>query len=109
MKHSLCPTCGHPVTVLLAVEKLGVILAPRQRQLYELVEKAGTAGIAAGAIFERMYANDPDGGPDSGSSIVSVMVRQLNKKLYTTGLEIRSSRGPYALYRLVNTEPLIAS
>lgn len=100
MRHSLCPTCGHPIAVKSSVDKLGALLQGRQRQLFEIVESAGTAGITSMAIFERMYADRSDGGPESGPRIIPIMRRQLNPKLRPIGLQIVCRGRMYGRYFL---------
>lgn len=100
MRHSLCPTCGHPIAVKSSVEKLGALLQGRQRQLFEIIEAAGTAGISSARIFDRMYGDDIDGGPDSGPRIVAVMRMQLNRKLVPIGLHIVCRGRMYGRYFL---------
>lgn len=88
-----CPHCGHPL-----VDSVAETLPRRQRRLYEAVEQAGNAGISRAQLMEKMYYDDPNGGPDS-SNIVSVTVHVINKKIAKRGLAILSR--PFGVYRLM--------
>jgi hypothetical protein len=68
--------------------------------MFEIIESAGQGGISGAVIFERIYADDSDGGPESGPKIISVMKGQLNKKLLSVGLQIVCRGRMHSLYFL---------
>lgn len=102
VKVRTCECCGHPCYATVGVDQFGPLLQGKQRKYFELVEKAGVVGISVTALIERLYADDPDGGPES-KSIASVMAGQINKKIKGFGIAIQSTRGHHSVYRLVAT------
>jgi hypothetical protein len=91
-----CPECGHPIPA----DEVAAELSPMQRKLYEIVRRAGVAGISAREILVELYAHDPSGGP-TGTNIVSVFAHYANVRLKKRGLEITARRGPWPLWRLL--------
>jgi hypothetical protein len=69
-----------------------------QRKLFALIEAAGTEGIRARDLFERAYDDDPDGGPLTGTSVIAIMVRHINRRVQPVGLVIRRHGGMYRLF-----------
>lgn len=96
MKIINCECCGHP----MVSDKIGVVLTVTQHRVYEVVKRAGSAGITCKEIFDRVYANDPDGGPNS-PGIISVCISQANKRLAQFGLKMQGTKGPAGGIRLV--------
>jgi hypothetical protein len=96
----ICASCGHPVFS----DAIAARLCGKQRRLYEVVQAAGARGLTASQIMNEIYADDPNGGPES-SNIVSVMVRIVNLHLEHFGLAIRGQRGPGGFYRLATSTP----
>ncbi len=94
----VCPHCGHP----MPADEVTLMLTPRQRQLYEIVRDAGIAGISARDILDKMYADEPNGGPDT-ANIISVFAHHANVRLKPFGLEISARRGPWPMWKLVGT------
>ena len=91
----VCQCCGHPLPTI-AVEST---LTPLQARLYRAVKRAGRAGIDAQTLMDRVYADDPNGGPES-RNILHVARKQMAPRLASHGLTIASSRGPGALWTL---------
>lgn len=50
------------------------------------------------ALFDLLYGDREDGGPDSGPKIVEIMMSQMKPRFARIGLEIRAS-GPYGRKR----------
>ena len=88
MKVKVCHCCGHPVPP----EGVKAILAPRQLRMFEIVERAGQAGISGSDIMSMLYADDPEGGPAS-VNIVAVTATHIRKKLAPFGLTLRGRKG----------------
>ena len=88
MKVPVCKCCGHP----LVSDEIGVVLTPLQRRIFNVVKRAGTAGISGGDIMDEVYANTRDGGPDS-TNIIAVVAGQANKRLSQFNVKIRGKRG----------------
>lgn len=72
---------------------------PVKQRIYEFVAKH-PEGVSRYQIMEAVYADDPDGGPESHST-VGVHIMQMNRQvLYRLGLMIRSPSGRGAEYKL---------
>ena len=95
VKVNVCKTCGHPLPEYEAL----LDLTRLQQRLFAIVQKAGKAGIDAESIMQRLYGNDPTGGPDS-ANILSVMKNGMTKALQKHGMKIVCRRGPGALWTL---------
>lgn len=103
----VCPCCGQgiPEPLPLGVKFIGV-----GKRLVELVHKAGPAGIATDALFERLYGHKVDGGPEQGLKVIQVHIAHINKKLQTVGKRIGGeraggARGNFNRYRLEDIKP----
>lgn len=82
-----CPCCGQTLPLDLPA---GLVLTRKQQQVYEVIRKAGRNGVYGDQIFDRVYADDPNGGPNTQTKIISVFVHGLNKKLPAFGQTIKS-------------------
>ena len=92
---SVCKCCGHPIPP----SSVEAALTPMERQLYTYVKRAGTVGITNRDLMDLLYANDPSGGPES-SNIISVVTKNIRKKINPLGLTIKSTGGPGSRYYL---------
>lgn len=95
-----CPTCGQSVPS--EFELNGVHLTPMQKQILEIVRKAGKWGVSTELIRDRVYAEHPDGGPLTADNVIYVQICALNKKLSTLHKKIEPRGGckcssPYVL------------
>jgi hypothetical protein len=88
--NKLCPACGYPRALQVSPKTLRLLFLGKQRRLFEIVEKAGTAGMPSPELFQRVYADEPDGGPESGPLIINVMINKMNNKLAPWGVMIHS-------------------
>lgn len=98
-----CQCCGQ---TLPPDGPQGLKLTARERRIYEIVRRAGQNGIKTDIIFDRVYSEDSDGGPDTQTKIISVFVCGLNKKLSQVGWRIKSGdwggrHSGFATYALV--------
>jgi hypothetical protein len=86
MKH--CSHCGQ----LLPELRAGRRLPPLKARLFDLVKRAGAAGIATNDLYSALY-------PDASNRIsaVKVHVAQINTKLTGTGVRISGAGGRYRL------------
>jgi hypothetical protein len=96
-----CPTCGQSMPPDLPTDKLSRM----QRRVYELVVHAGSRGINSDALFERLYADDPEGGPLTGKHSMYAIVRQVNLTFIRYNIPYRihapgSGNGTTGNYRL---------
>jgi hypothetical protein len=97
-----CPTCGQ---ALPPDPSPAHLLSPTQAKIYDIVARAGSHGINSDVLFERLYADDEEGGPLSGKQSMYVMVREVNLtfKRYSVPYRIRTpgaGNGSTANYRL---------
>lgn len=85
---SCCPQCGQTLP-----DKNGLVLGLTfgERAILAIVNAAGQHGISTTDLFDRLYADDPSGGPDSWLNVVHVRIHVLNKKLKAARKEIRST------------------
>lgn len=88
VKVPLCPSCGHPIVS----DEIGVVLTPLQRRIFNLVKRAGVAGVSCQEVMAIVYANVRGGGPVS-ANIVSVVCNQMNKRLEQFSIAIKGIRG----------------
>lgn len=100
----ICECCGHPILDHHA--SLG--LTRSQLKLFQILEKAGQAGISRTDLMDKMYADRIDGGPDS-PNVLNVQKTYTNRRLLRHGLSIVTSGGHYALWRLEKIVPVVDS
>lgn len=96
-----CPCCGQTLPPDLPA---GLVLRGRKKSVYEHVRKAGKNGIATEVLFDRIYRDDPNGGPITGPRIIAIFVWDLNRKIAAYGQRIvggRTGHGVYTEYKLV--------
>lgn len=74
-----CPHCGSGIPELSRFSKM-------QRQIIEVVRKR--PGLTIEEITQAVYGSDPDGGPSS--NVVSVHIRNINRRMRDDGLKIGS-------------------
>lgn len=84
-----CKCCGHPLAPKDAVN----VLTPLQQRIFTCVRRAGTNGIASRDVFDIVYQDDANGGPEN-MNIISVVANQANRRLAPFGLKITGKRGP---------------
>jgi hypothetical protein len=90
-----CPTCGQELP-----PKLKVTGTVRQRMVDIIAKRP--QGISSQDLIALVYAEDPDGGPES-MSIISALVYLANVQLRKQGYRIVSTLGRGAKYSLVRT------
>lgn len=81
-----CPACGQTLPPLFDA---GIKFKPAAQALIDIVWKAGKHGIATDQLFDKLYANDSDGGPASGMKTVHTRICYINKRLMTKGYRIQ--------------------
>ena len=96
-----CPTCHQTLPNPLPhdLQFRGV-----KNLILRRVHKAGGAGIRSDLLFDHVYGDDPNGGPETGMKILAVHIWHMNKTLKSFGLKIKSltvGRGGYGNYVLV--------
>jgi hypothetical protein len=92
MKRTLCKCCGYPVVEMNPIE---AALTPLQLRVFNVVRRAGSAGISSRDALDIVYADDIKMPPDD-TNIISVVACQANRRLAPFGLKIKAARGPGA-------------
>lgn len=80
-----CPCCGQTMPPRV---DLGIKLSHMQQRIVDRVHRAGQHGILSTDLMDWLYADDLNGGPDSGRKCLSALICQLNKKLAKAGKRI---------------------
>lgn len=98
LRSPCCPTCG----ALLAPEAALAALPPGLVGLYSELRRAGARGITTRRLADRLWALDPNGGPDDAEKAVRARVARLNSILARHGLRVVTTpaTGPNAVRRL---------
>jgi hypothetical protein len=81
-----CPTCGQEIRSDI---DLGIPLSAGNRQIVNEVYKAGENGIMSDRLFNKLYDDDPNGGPSSGMKTLHTRICLLNRKIEPIGWCIR--------------------
>jgi len=89
-----CSCCGQ-----LIPPKLFFPRAPVSQRLYDFVASR-PQGTTREQIADAIYAEDPNGGPDSPSAI-KALIWKMNNRLKPEHLAIRGTMGCGSSYRLV--------
>lgn len=102
MKPPACPTCG----ALQAPDAVLAALPPGLIGLYAELRRAGAGGITTRKLADRLWALDPNGGPDDAEKAVRARVARLNYMLARHGLRVTTTpaTGPNAVRRLEATD-----
>ena len=58
--------------------------------MLDVVRRAGKHGIRSDLLFERVYGEDPNGGPETGVKVLAVHARQMNMVMKPKGWRIYS-------------------
>ena len=82
-----CPKCGQTLPEKPMLN--GTHLTPYQKRIFELVARAGPNGIGSDDLFDKLYADDADGGPITGRKSLYVMIKRLKAKLEHHGMQVR--------------------
>lgn len=93
-----CPCCNQPLpdtdvrwdprTRVLARKGEAVKLSGIQARVFDVLWRAQPERVPTKSIFERVYADDPDGGPES-PNIVAVVLCRVRKMVAPLGVEIK--------------------
>lgn len=89
-----CPTCGQ----LVPPKNPFAPQAPVKARIYEFIAKH-PEGVDREQVRAYVYADDPEGGPES-FSIISTHVFLMNRVLVPLGCKVHSTMGHGAVYTL---------
>ena len=81
-----CPSCGQEIR---SDVDLGIPLSVGNQQIINAVHKAGKNGIMSDRLFDKLYSDDPEGGPLSGMKSLHSRICMLNRKIEPIGWCIR--------------------
>jgi len=84
-----CPCCGQATETLDRQALTYLDLSPRQRDVVEDLVRCYPRTSTLAAIRDRVYANDPNGGPLHANTI-SVLIWRMRPTLNAAGWDIRS-------------------
>lgn len=101
----LCPTCHQPVTERIPVLSLSDAPLPKaERKIVEILGRAYPRSLDKRVLIDLLYEDDPDGGPDDPSNVLTTLVCRLRSKLPSYGWTIpkntKAGTGIYGRYRL---------
>ena len=54
-------------------------MTPLRSRILKALEPCGDDGLLADVLFDRVYHDDPDGGPLSGRQALAQMIKNMNK------------------------------
>jgi hypothetical protein len=92
----VCECCGHPLPTLEV--QLG--LTPRQRDIFNALQKAGQRGLGMEELIHKVYLQEADGGPVTVSNVMCVQKIKMKDKLAAFGMQITSTLGHGAIWKL---------
>jgi DNA-binding response OmpR family regulator len=103
-----CPTCGQPMNVGRApIEGLASApLSKQERLIVEVLTETYPRVVKADFLLERLYADDPEGGPECAVEVLRQLLWRIRKKLPTYGWTVQRSRGGAGNYGSYKLEPL---
>ena len=93
MRSKVCPQCQRPLPPALPVH------GPVRQRIVDLIASRSDAGITRHELLDLVYANDPNGGPDT-ENVISVLVKKANNDLAPLGYCITATGGPGSRYHL---------
>lgn len=95
----VCECCGHPLPDKAVFE----VLTPMQRRIFQAVAAAGTHGITSRVLIDRLYQDDPNGGPSS-INIIAVVASHMRPRLKPFGITLKANPGREGRYTLQKLE-----
>ncbi|MFC3208124.1 helix-turn-helix domain-containing protein [Aquamicrobium soli] len=99
-----CPTCGHELAVMPLAGVSEIPLEGQARAIADLLAKAYPKSVSRTAIWDALYGDDPNGGPDNPDAVINVRIYRLRKQLAPYGWTVPKAspgRGNHGRYRLV--------
>lgn len=84
-----CPTCGRQLQGSMPIHLAAAMMPPVMERIVLVLASAG--GLSRRELADRVYADDPDGGPDTAENCISSTINIYRGRLAATGWRIRSS------------------
>lgn len=86
MIEECCKTCGQ---TLPRKKFCGMHFRGNRRKIIERIQKSGKHGVQTQRLYDLLYADKADGGPDT-LNIIHIYVCQMNKALKKEGWRIKN-------------------
>lgn len=100
-----CPCCGKPINGAAPIDSLVTArLSPEQLRIIDALASAYPRGITRRVLADIVFADDPNGGPDSAENQMSVQMHWMRPTLRQLGWTVGVRKGS----RLVYLTPLEA-
>lgn len=102
----VCPTCGSPMNTGRSPTEIPAMinLTKLRSRLIDALLKKHPGYVNSGNLFDHMYGDDPNGGPDGGTSTMNAFIWRLNRQLRPCGWEVTTNgargSGSILAYRL---------
>lgn len=100
----LCPTCHRPMSEHAPADALkDARLDPQCRIIVTELVAAYPKSVPTVRLFDALYFDDPNGGPDNPRSVVAVKISNLRRQLKPYGWtvpKINIGEGLHGRYRL---------
>lgn len=80
-----CPCCGSDAKTLSASSLEHVPMTASQREIVAMLAKRYPSGMSVDQIADRLYAMNPNGGPDTAHNVVHVQLHRLRKAIEPLG------------------------
>jgi hypothetical protein len=91
----VCECCGHPLPEYDTLSGLTEL----QQRLFTALERSGRVGLTRAEIFQKLYGDDPHGGPDS-LNVVNVHRAKMQYALRKHNIKIVATKGWGTRWRL---------
>jgi hypothetical protein len=78
------------------------VSGPVRRRIIEILS-AHPEGLMRSHLFDLVYADDPNGGPND-MRVIPVLIKHANRELAPQGWQIKTTLGRGALYKLVKID-----
>ena len=99
-----CPFCGTKLQQPPDLSQLAVLPNQRlKRRLLDALLAAYPRGLSTEQLMDKMFWDDPDGGPESNT--IAVRVSKLRPDLEPLGWTITHARANYGIYQLKRIQP----
>lgn len=90
-----CPCCNRPMDAAYApIESLSEgRLEPQMRAIVSALSKAYPRPVSHSALFDILYGDDPNGGPENPRNVVAVRIWKVRKQIEKYGWTIPHNNG----------------
>ena len=86
----ICPCCNQPTTGVDPL-KAHTVFTPTELKIIKALPRAGV--IATEDLIDRVYGDDPDGGPEWANHAIYNNLSRIRKKLRPLGYDIAKTNG----------------